>query len=297
MNPMPDELLNYVVTIVSRGRAEILAATVESILRQSYLPAQILLILDAESDGVGVTADPRVRICYKTGSLSSKRNYGISQVDPATELIVFFDDDVELHPDYGRNACLFFQEAKDVVAASGEVVQDRWMLRAEAKELLQEANRSTPVFRQQGPNWTLYGCNMVIRAEAVRKELFDEALPLYSVGEDYEISIRLRKAGRVGRFSSGLLVHLKAPSARLDRRKLTWSILANHWYFVRKGSCHLPPPISYLRYGWLFLKIGKEQIALDLKEKTSQFPGLRGWVLAVKDFFLGKLLPERLPTI
>ena len=72
---------------------------------------------------------------------------------------------------------------------------------------------------------------MIIRREAALEERFDETLPHYSFGEDYEMSIRLRRHGLVGRFSTGLLVHLKASSGRLNRKRLAWSTIANNWRF------------------------------------------------------------------
>jgi hypothetical protein len=39
---------------------------------------------------------------------------------------------------------------------------------------------------------------------SLRETFFDENLPLYSYGEDYELSLRLKKFGRVGRLSNAV---------------------------------------------------------------------------------------------
>ena len=140
----------------------------------------------------------------------------------------------------------------------------------------------------------LYGCNMVIRRDVAQRERFDEALPLYSFGEDYELSIRIRRRGIVCRFSTGLLVHLKTPSGRLNRTHLAWSIIANNWYFIRKGSTHLPRHLAYLRFAWTFFHIGREQMRLDLREGNSHFPGTRGVLLAIGHLLTGRLHPGHL---
>ena len=42
--------------------------------------------------------------------------------------------------------------------------------------------------------------------------------------------------------------------------------MANNWYFIRKGSTHLPPHLAYLRFAWTFFHIGREQLQLDLEK-------------------------------
>jgi len=199
-----------------------------------------------------------------------------------------------LHRDYARLACELFTSHPEIVAASGNVLVDASIPRAQAVGILAEARIPESDFKSRGKDSVLYGCNMILRREAALQERFDEALPLYSFGEDYEISIRLRRRGLVGRFSTGLLVHLKETSGRLNRKCLAWSIMANNWYFIRKGSTHLPPHLAYLRFVWTFFYIGREQLELDLREKNSRFPGTRGILLAVTHLLTGKLRPERL---
>ena len=208
--------------------------------------------------------------------------------------MLFVDDDVELHRDYARFACELFASHPEIVAASGNVLVDASIPRAHALQFSPRLRFQRPTSNLVASDSVLYGCNMIIRREAALQERFDEALPLYSFGEDYEISIRLRRRGLVGRFSTGLLVHLKASSGRLNRKRLAWSIMANNWYFIRKGSTHLPPHLAYLRFAWTFFHIGREQLQLDVREKDLQFPGTRGVLLAIRHLLTGKLHPERL---
>jgi GT2 family glycosyltransferase len=172
----------------------------------------------------------------------------VDSVPACSPLLLFVDDDVELHRDYARFACELFASHPEIVAASGNVVVDASILRADAIGILAEAQIPRSDFKSRGKDSVLYGCNMVLRRETALQERFDEALPLYSFGEDYEISIRLRRLGLVGRFSTERLVHLKEATGRLNRKRLAWSIMANNRYFIRKGSTHLPPHLAYLRF-------------------------------------------------
>ena len=287
-----ENLPSYSVIITSKDRPATLAATMQTLLRQSHPADKILVVVDTPSDldglqnGCGSIIFP--------GALTAKRNAGVANVPAASTLLLFVDDDVELHRDYARFACELFASHPEIVAASGNVLVDATIPRAHAIAILAEATIPQSDFKSRGKDSVLYGCNMILRREAALQERFDEALPLYSFGEDYEISIRLRRRGLVGRFSTGLLVHLKETAGRLNRKRLAWSIMANNWYFIRKGSTHLPPHLAYLRFVWTFLHIGREQLRLDLDEKNSQFPGTRGVLLAIKHLLTGKLQPERL---
>ena len=287
-----ESLPKYSVIITSKDRPTVLAKTIQTLLRQSHPAESILVVVDKPSDldglenGCGSMVFP--------GALTAKRNAGVDNVPASSTLLLFVDDDVELHRDYARFACELFASHPEIVAASGNVLVDTSIPRANAIGILAEAKIPESDFKSRGKDSVLYGCNMILRREAALQERFDEALPLYSFGEDYEISIRLRRRGLVGRFSTGLLVHLKESTGRLNRKRLAWSIMANNWYFIRKGSTHLPPHLAYLRFAWIFFHIGRQQLRLDLRERNSQFPGTRGVLLAIRHLLTGKLQPERL---
>ena len=289
-----DEKLEYSVVITSKDRPVILGDTVRSVLRQVHPPQRIILVLDDPSNAAALPEDERIQTIFCASSNSAKRNLGMDFAPATSLLILFLDDDVELHREYALMACRLFATHGEILAASGEVLLDAWIPRKNAEALLGRQKIPELSLTCNGPHWVLYGCNMVIRREVAREERFDEALPLYSFGEDYELSIRVRRRGVVCRFSTGLLVHLKTPSSRLNRKCLAWSIIANNWYFIRKGSTHLPRHLAYLRFAWTFFHIGHKQICLDLRERNPQFPGTRGVLLAIKHLLTGKLHPERL---
>ena len=287
-----ENLPSYSVIITSKDRPAILRETLQTLRRQSYPAESILVVVDKPSDLDGLQNSCGSMIF--PGALTAKRNAGVDNVPASSGLLLFVDDDVELHPDYARFACELFASHPEIVAASGNVLVDASIPRAHAVAILTEAKIPKLDFKARGRDSVLYGCNMILRREAALQERFDEALPLYSFGEDYEISIRLRRRGLVGRFSTALLVHLKESAGRLNRKRLAWSIMANNWYFIRKGSTHLPLPLAYLRFAWTFFHIGREQFRLDFRERNSQFPGTRGVLLAMKHLLTGKLHPQRL---
>lgn len=153
------------------------------------------------------------------------------------------------------------------------------------------------IFVDRGRHFVLYGCNMVIRRAALEQEAFDENLPLYAYGEDYEMAMRLLRHGRIGRLHGCVGVHLLTTGGRVREVQRAYSQVANNWYFLRRGTVHLPEPWATIRFwaicagkptllaGWNVLKRNR---AADWPER------LRGNLLAIRDIFTGRSHPRRI---
>ena len=88
---------------------------------------------------------------------------------------------------------------------------------------------------------------MVLRRSVLERETFDEELPGYSFGEDYDFWVRVG-----GTASQGYtIVASPCTSKRLGEgsspAKVAYSRLANHWHFYQRGISHLPWPWSLVR--------------------------------------------------
>ena len=131
----------------------------------------------------------------------------------------------------------------------------------------------------------------------MRQTLFDENLPLYSYAEDYELSLRLKKFGRVGRLSNAVGVHLQTPAARVSGKRYGYAMVANNWYFIKKGVCHLAAPWSYVRFVLivvlraLCINLGN---VLSGKLQRDPWGQIQGNLLAVVDIICGRSSPQRI---
>ena len=83
-----------------------------------------------------------------------------------------------------------------------------------------------------------YGCNMVVRASAARRNgvRFDERLPLYGWLEDVDFSRRLAKHGAIVHAGTLRGVHLGVKRGRQSGVRLGYSQIANPLYLMRKRS-------------------------------------------------------------
>jgi GT2 family glycosyltransferase len=220
-------------------------------------------------------------------------------VPSEVKYIAFFDDDVEIHPSYLERAMSFLEENPNVVAISGIMLVDGDISRQAARVLLEEDTTwmNNASLQDSGPHHVLYACNAVIRTGPLRETLFDENLPLYSYGEDYELSLRLKKFGRVGRLSNAVGVHLQAQAARVSGKRYGYAMIANNWYFLQKGVCHLAAPWSYVRFVLvivlqrLWINLGN---ALAGQLERDPWGQIQGNLLAVIDIICGRSSPHRI---
>jgi GT2 family glycosyltransferase len=202
-----------------------------------------------------------------------------------------------------EQAVAFMNVNVSVVGISGRILKDGGITREEAKELIasyKPGGKPRGMFFSQGKHHILYGCNMIIRRALLNYEAFDENLPLYSYGEDYDLSIRLERYGLVGRFEGCVGVHLESPGGRVQEVQRGYSFVANNWYFLKKGVMHLPPFMAWTRF-WLVC-VGKslwQCLSKLLKgDRSLDWSGrAKGHLLALQDILLGRCHPCRIKEL
>ncbi|HXQ33645.1 MAG TPA: glycosyltransferase family 2 protein, partial [Anaerolineales bacterium] len=241
------------VVIASKGRPDCVRETIECLRRQTLKPREIVVVVPSAEDLPENQWGNEVRYLVGPLGLTTQRNRGIETVSPAAKYVGCFDDDFELKDDYLEQAVAFLDGNIQVVGMSGRILKDGGVSRDEAKKLIADYKpEGIPrgMFYSRGSHHILYGCNMVIRRHLLTYEKFDENLPFYSYGEDYDFSIRLEHYGLIGRFAGCVGVHLATPGGRVRELLRGYSFVANNWYFLEKGVVHLPPLMAWIRF-WL----------------------------------------------
>jgi glycosyltransferase involved in cell wall biosynthesis len=287
------------VVIASKGRPVFVRETVECLKRQTLEPKQIIIVVPSVEDLPPRQWGDEVQCIVGNIGTSSQRNKGIMAIPATVPYVGCFDDDFELKEDYLEQAVAFMNANPSIVGISGRLLAGGGIGRQEAKELIascQPEEDPRGMFFSRGKHHLLFGCNMIIRRAVLNYEKFDENLPLYSYGEDYDLSIRLEHYGLIGRFAGCLGVHLETPGGRVGEKLRGYSLVANNWYFLKKGVVHLPLLKAWTRF-WLIC-VGKSLLLclsnLLKGDRSLDWGGrLKGHLLAVKDIFLGRCHPRR----
>jgi GT2 family glycosyltransferase len=287
------------IIIATKGRPQVLTETLQSVRRQTRPAAHIYVSVSSLNDAPAGNSAEGLTVLVGPSGGSAQRNTAIRQVPVNVQYIVFFDDDMEIHPTYLENAVGFLEKNPNVVGISGTMLADGNISREAARALLQQDRTwmRDSSLRDRGPHHVLYACNAVVRAAPLRETLFDENLPLYSYGEDYDLSLRLRKFGRVGRLSNAVGVHLRTQAARISGKRYGYAMIANNWYFLHKGICHIAAPWSYVRF---LLIIALKRLCINLgnvlsgKFQEDPWGQIQGNLLALVDIICGRSSPKRI---
>jgi GT2 family glycosyltransferase len=290
----------FAVAIISKGRPDVLHDTIESIFRQTQPPQQIIVVVPTTEDLPKKTWGDTVQVIIGPLGTSVQRNKALEVIPPTIDYVAFFDDDIELKADYLEQAALFLEICPNVVALSGRLLADGRVSREKARELVaNHVHRESTwgLFHSKGDLHSLHGCNMVIRRSFLAYEKFNEDFPLYGFAEDYELSMRLERYGRVGKFARCVAVHLAWGGGRMREVQYGYALIANQWYCLQKGTVHAPPSEARI---WFWNIVVRRMLVLTVlnilkRDRSTDWKSrLKGLLLALQDIALRRCDPRRI---
>jgi glycosyltransferase involved in cell wall biosynthesis len=285
------------IVICTYGRPAVLAATVESILRQAHPAKEILIVApSAEHVEQKTLEHEHVRFITSRRGLTIQRNAALDRLDNS-DLVAFIDDDMELCRSYLANMVRLFSEQPDVIVASGRMLADggradEEVSRESARALCANADACDmdPVPIMTRPLDYAYGCNLMVRASTARHIRFDERLSLYAWLEDSDFSYHCTRGGKppVTNLSSQC-VHLGWRGARISGRKMGYSQIVNPIYLWKKSRVFSLRHIL-VQY-WMRCLVANLIGVVCGKAQDERFNRLKGNTLAIWHLARGKCDP------
>lgn len=291
--------MDIAVAICSTGRPAAIDVALTQLARQTKQPSDVLLVVTTESDLPELArhrASLPVRVLMSKKGLTRQRNRALEALLPASDILLFIDDDYLASKTALAALENGFYAYPDVTGITGRLLADGigrgGIAVNDALVLVRsyEAQHPSSAPNIGGRNLVgLYGCNMAFRCDRVDRCRFDERLPLYGWQEDTDFSSRME--GENIRLDSFVGVHCGTFSGRETQgQKLGYSQMANVAYLIKKGS------ISR-RYG---MQLMLRNFAANHVKCLSPEPWIdrQGRVLgnwkALRDMMLGCDAPERI---
>ncbi len=280
------------VVIATRGRPELVNATVRHLLSTQTMQPEALLVSCVNASDAGCLAEiARVEILTGPGGLAAQRNTALAALPEKTDIVVFFDDDFIAEPQWLAKAATIFRDEAGVVGLTGHVVADGILGPGigfeDALALLSKAEAAE--WRWKEP-FSPYGCNMAFRVSALKEMRFDERLVLYGWLEDRDFAAALAKLG--GRFVKSAEikgVHMGVKSGRVRGERLGYSQVINPLYMLRKRTM-TPGQVAGQIVRNLISNFGR---ALWPEPFIDRRGRMRGNLIAFADLLHGRLQPER----
>ena len=231
---MTGPAVHLAVAVASKGRPEVLGGSLASLGRQTRPPDSIWVCVPSPADLPADLGPLDITVVTSPAGLTRQRNALIDAVGPEVDVIVFLDDDAELHPDFLVRAEDLTRRHPEVVLFSGLVVADG----VRSRPIERTAAAALLAGREPGDGVEdaghVYGCCMAVRADTARTVRFDEALPLYGWLEDRDFSTRAARVGRVVNYAGCELVHLGVPSGRQSGVRLGFQQVVHPAYLRRR---------------------------------------------------------------
>ncbi len=250
------------VIICTRNRFDDFMKTLPSIAVQTRQPDELIVVDSSDEKRLEAYLTSAklpfpVRYFHTQPGLTLQRNCGIHE--SSSDLIFFFDDDVDLDKNYLAEVEKVFASDIDhkIGAVGGKIANTPpqtlrmgfeiaffGFIRAffgivgtRNGKFYPSGMPSHPHINQtSGFIECLSGCCMAFRREVFKKAIFDEALAHYGLMEDVDISKQTLDAGyKIYYQTSATLIHNESPMNRLKVQQWAETSVVNYDYLFRKS--------------------------------------------------------------
>lgn len=265
------------IIICTYKRASAIEQLMHSFIKQ-HTKIEQFLVIDASPDDDTkavcenidlntLVADYRyIKAPEEHRGLTKQRNYGLSL--STGDIVMFFDDDIIYHDNCLKDIITFYETCDtDIVGVGGNIINTPniaslkiWQLRKKlglVKSLMPGIYHKTGISSPLEPldenttymdvDW-ISGCCMTWRGDIVREEKFNSYFEGYSMGEDLEFSLRMKKRGNLVILRNAKISHFHILSGRPDSYTLGYTTIKN-MHYIHKSYFNT----NRFYYGSLFL--------------------------------------------
>jgi GT2 family glycosyltransferase len=226
------------VVICTKNRPLELAACLRSLEGQTRPPDRVLVVDAGTERPDGDFGALELTWTESAPGLPRQRNAALPWA--AADLLAFFDDDVELEPDYLVAVERWFAEHPDCVGASGNIVSDpgrpaasriyrRVFALADDDGRLHRSGDAAYLRHPERPTRVdlVSGSNMVFRRDRIDGLRFREELGGYAYMEDADFAALAGQRGELWMLPDARLVHHKTTTSRLPPSAYVEEVFAN----------------------------------------------------------------------
>ena len=286
------------VVIITKNRIESLKKCVESLLKQTVLPYELIVVDGSDNEETKEYIDKLKKfvnfsvfyIKQEHGGTATARNLGANIA--SGEIVLFVDDDVLLYPDYIEKLICLFKEDKDgtIGCVGGNPIcpghRHNFLSKIFSKifgiiflrDSLTPGGVTKAGHHSALPNKTSYvkwlgGSQFACRKTILKEFHWDERLEKYSTYafyEDFDFTYSVSKKYKLLLSAELKSIHLCSPEGREETSNVNFAKILNHYYLVKK---HEFSKIAFWwsKFGLLIAHI----LILILKPKKENYMALK----------------------
>lgn len=264
------------IVIGTRHRPESLKRCLESLVRQTRPPDEVLIVDDGALDPAPlllILQRAEIRAVYMNKAqdpgLTKSRNLGIRQA--TGDIIMFLDDDVELAPAYIQAVVAVYELHPGAGGVGGRLVDPplSWGKRLILRAFLLDSNKEGAVLpngvgvlvrritQVTAVEW-FSGCNMSYRRGVFDRFMFDEKFAGNGWGDDRDFSYSVSREFTLFCAPDAEVRHFedargRASEGQFGRTEITYV----HRFFVK----HMPQrPLNIASLWWSFVGIALKNV-------------------------------------
>lgn len=263
--------MNISVIVPTLNRLNNLTLFLRSLKEQTYLPCELIVVdqsddtlvrdyIQSNSDGNSFLIK---YLNIKEKSLTRAKNFGVDHVSDKSDLVAFFDDDIELFNDYFEQMSAFFKNDtfKHYAVATGKICSDsgRPSVASRIRSLFISFDSllckffilespgngkfkitGSPSFYKRSVNSTsdgevISGGVSVFRREILDKFQFDGNMKTYCYMEDVDIGYRISRKFKNAFVPAAKVYHHRSPMSRSDKTITRSQFIQNYCYLFHKN--------------------------------------------------------------
>jgi glycosyltransferase involved in cell wall biosynthesis len=265
--------MTITVAIPTLNRPGDMHAFMPTLANQTVLPDEFIVVdagdpSNLESEMQNLLGDTGITLKYLRSEkgLCTQRNVALDHA--IGDIIFFFDDDVELEPEYIEKImeCFSIETSPPVGCVQGTLIDppatiDGWKSSVyRSFGLTHWTTEQDPALYTAGgvrfltePKSVMavpvaQGCRMAFRKEVFETERFVQFLPGYCQNEDVDMTFRVGENWTILQTPHAKLLHKESPVSRIQYpAQLGQMIYAQNYFFRRYRP---KTPVNVARYAW-----------------------------------------------
>jgi len=269
--------MNISLIVCTYKRPKSILTLLKSVFEQSVLPFEILIIdgsPDNDTDLVlaeykSVSSLKYFQVGAETRGLIKQRNFGISKIDPVSDVVAFLDDDLILKNDYFAELALTFQLNPGAIGVGGiDMLENRFFRKVENErysqfsyyeldgwvvkdsirfkvrklfglltdlqpDIIPSYSHGRSGFPPNGRTYCvehLIGMSMAFRKSLFEEITFSSYFEGYGLYEDFDFSVRALKYGDLYVNTNAHVWHYHDPNGRPNTYRYGKMVIRNGWY-------------------------------------------------------------------